>query len=41
LFEPYRQPISIGAILLPPGQLDRLPDDPLEAEFEKGSVPNL
>ena len=38
LLEPDRQPLSIGAILTPPRQLDHLPDDPLKAEFEKRAV---
>ena len=38
LLEPSRQSIPIGAILLPPWQLDHLPDDPLEAEFEKRAI---
>ena len=38
LFEPDRQPVSIGPILTPPRQFDHLPGDPLEAEFEKRAI---
>jgi hypothetical protein len=41
LLEPLRQPISIGAILCPPRQLDRLPKDPLQPKFEKRTVMNF
>jgi hypothetical protein len=33
--EPSRQPVLIGTIRTSPWQMDHLPDDPLEAEFEK------
>jgi hypothetical protein len=36
--EPERQPISIRTILTPPWQLDHLPGDPLQPEFEKRAV---
>jgi hypothetical protein len=36
--EPDRQPISIRTILTPPWQLDHLPGDPLQPEFEKRAV---
>jgi hypothetical protein len=38
LREPNRQPVSIRAILIPPGRLDHLPDNALEAEFEKRAI---
>ena len=38
LLEPSRQPVSIRPIHTSPRQLDHLPDDPLEAEFEKRAI---
>jgi hypothetical protein len=38
LLKPERQPISIRSILSPPPQLDHLPSDPLQPEFEKRTV---
>jgi hypothetical protein len=38
LLEPDRQSVPIRAILTPPRQLDHLPDDPLEPEFEERAV---
>jgi hypothetical protein len=36
LLKPERQPLPIGTILIPPWQLDCLPDDPLQ--FEKRAI---
>jgi hypothetical protein len=38
LLEPERQSVPVGAILTPPRQLDLLPDDPFQAEFEKRTI---
>jgi hypothetical protein len=38
LLKPERQPLPIGTILIPPWQLDCLPDDPLQPEFEKRTI---
>jgi len=38
LLKPERQPLPIGTILIPPWQLDCLPDDPLQPEFEKRAI---
>jgi hypothetical protein len=38
LLEPDRQSVLVRTILSPPRQLDHLPDDPLEAEFEERAV---
>jgi len=38
LLEPNRQPVEIGKICIPPRPVDHLPDDPLEAEFEKWTI---
>ena len=38
MLEPERQTVPIGTILRPWWQLDHLPDDPLEAEFEERAV---
>jgi hypothetical protein len=39
--EPSRQPVAVRPILTPSRRLDHLPDDPLEAEFEKRIVANF
>jgi hypothetical protein len=38
LLEPSRQPLSIPPIHTSPRQLDHLPGDPFQAEFEKRAV---
>jgi hypothetical protein len=38
LLEPDRQPVSIGTVFTPPRQLDHLPDDPLQPEFEERAI---
>ena len=38
LLEPSRQPVSIRPIHTSPRQLDDLPDDSLEAEFEERAI---
>ena len=38
MLEPDSQPVAIRTILKPSRRLDHLPDDPLEAEFEKRAV---
>jgi hypothetical protein len=39
--EPKRQTVSIRAVLTPPRQLDHLPDDSLQPEFEKRAIVNV
>ena len=38
LLKPERQPVAVRPVLIPPRQLDHLPDDPLEPEFEKRAI---
>ena len=38
LLEPERQSVPVGAILTPPRQLDLLPDDLFQTEFEKRTI---
>jgi hypothetical protein len=41
LLEPAGQAVSIRVIFLPPRQLDHLPSDPFEAEFEERPIMNF
>jgi len=38
LLEPDRQPVAIRTVLTPPRQLDHLPGDPFQPEFEKRAI---